>query len=57
MPSLSPRQWRKVFEGGQLNVRRENNLGNHSNGWLYDVYFTLLLFFVSDHLFRKDHLL
>jgi len=45
------------FEGGKLNVCRENNLGNTSDGWFHDVYFTVLLFAICDDPLRKDHLL
>jgi len=40
-----------------VNVCREDDLGDHPGGWLHDVYFTLLLFFVSDHSLGKDLLL
>jgi hypothetical protein len=48
---------KESFKGGQLNVCREDDLGNTSNGWLYNVYLALLLFFIFDHPFGEDHIL
>ena len=46
-----------VSEGGKINVCRKNSLGNTSNRWFHDVYFTLLLCSIYNDIFRKDGLL
>jgi hypothetical protein len=45
------------LEGGRLNVRRKNNVGNTSDRRFHDVYFNILFRLIHRNLFRKNHLL